>query len=125
MNAEELEQRLREFSPSNDYLKHPNGMTYTNGILYIINSWDLRWLVDAIASYQLTPIIAKDPDLIHWQSWKLVNTGKPNLYCFKNDLQQTQPTISKPLYRNHFPLESLQLYVFEGCLMLPSETRFS
>ena len=121
MKPKALEQRLRQFSPSPERYEHPTGMTYTKGVLYIIETHDLRWLVDAIANHQLSPAIALDPEQWSWQSWELSNAGHPLLNCFHNEEQQTRPAISQELWSNDFPLKSLKLLVINRCLMLPSE----
>ncbi len=109
---------LSQFIGTTQYYMHSfKRFTYTDGVKYLAEKADAYWLLDAIASHQ--PQLLNDPMLQYFQHWKLTvinNTAK--LICEKgsNIIAATQD-----IPFTDFPLSSVQLFLIEGVLMLPSE----
>ncbi|PZD70629.1 hypothetical protein C1752_10479 [Acaryochloris thomasi RCC1774] len=120
MKPKELEQRLRQFQPSPTRHRHFTGLLYTDGILYTIEKLEIEWLVLAISSHQKGTSITESKELQQFQCWKFHNGSTPVLFCYRDRLN-TSPEFGRQVRATAFPLPELELFVVEGCLMLPSE----
>lgn len=86
----------------------------TDGVKYVAENAGAYWLVDAIASYQ--------PQLKHvpFQFWKLsITDNKAVLTCTNGDSDKAIVTQMIPF--TDFPLPSIEFYLTDNVLMLPSE----
>ena len=92
---------------------------YTDGVYHVAETGGAYWLIDAIASYQ--PKLLKDTMLQEFQHWILkvdLDNQKAQLICERdsNDVVLTQD-----IEFTDFPLESVNFYLTQGVLLLPSE----
>lgn len=118
MTAKNL--NLEQFTGTENYYKHSMGLLYTDGLHYLVQEAKAYWLIDAIASWQISPKVKKDPMLQRIQFWKLrVNTDhSASLPCERDE---GNIALSQEISYTDFPLESVTLYLADGVLLLPSE----
>lgn len=112
---------LAQFSGSEEFYKHLNGLIYTQGIQFLAEKSGAHWLIDAIASYQADKRIRRNAGLLGFQLWELtVYEDKSALLTLRRDTGEL-PTISQTMEYTDFPLKEIPLYVCNGTLLLPSE----
>jgi len=112
---------LGQFTGSEQWYRHfLRGLIYTDGIHYLVEN-GAAWLVDAIASHQMSKKLVGP--LRDFQLWELkVKNGKAVLTC-KADSDQ-KPVITQRIEYTDFPMEHITIYVERGehlTMMLPSE----
>lgn len=120
-NPQELLTQLSQFTGSENLYRHWLGIFYTDGVHHLAEAAGAHWLIDAVASYQNTPQITKDPLLCEFQLWELhVNVGDRNgdLRCLRDT---DDVAFNQIIPFTDFPLPHQKLYVRDGILMLPSE----
>ena len=119
MNADELEQGLRQHTGSTQYAKLYANLFLTDGAVYLADNAKSWWLLDVYASYLLNIIGNKDPftclkmTVADNSAMVVIEDGNDKVIA-KQDIEYTD-----------FPLTSITLY---GCwtdgnwvVMLPSE----
>jgi hypothetical protein len=111
---------LHQFTGTENYYRHLLGIVYTDGVQYLAQEAGAYWLIDAIASWQIDPVILKDWMLQEIQFWKLqVNSDNSAVLSCERDTDDVVLTQDIPF--TDFPLESIKLYLNHKVLMLPSE----
>jgi len=116
MNAEKisLNDEFDGYTGTEEYIKHPFGICYTNGVYVVAEKYKAYWLVDAVASYQGK--MKKEP----FQIWTLNADHNKGLLEMKTDSDQPVMVSQKIPYTD-FPSGELKLYFCDGVLLLPSE----
>jgi hypothetical protein len=70
--AAELRNGIAHFTGTDQWYRHsPSRMLYTDGVRYVAERAGAYWLIDAIASHQLSPGVRREP----FQVWTLKNHG--------------------------------------------------
>ena len=122
LDAVRLSQRLAQFTGSATRYKHMLGLRYTEGVQYLAEQGQCRWLLDEIANYQNQPVIQADVSLQEFQLWVLTVEGNEGqLCCYPDSPDVCKPVITQPISHTDFVLPELQLCVEDGVLLLPSE----
>lgn len=117
------EQDLNQFTGTEHYYKHPLfGFNYTDGVKYMAEKAGAYWLLDAIGSYQMGKIRA-----VPFQIWRLEKADNA-LFPIKNGAILTMKEdcdmpvlIKQEIEYTDFPLESIELWLIDGVLLLKSE----
>ncbi|HXE54660.1 MAG TPA: hypothetical protein VN541_16685 [Tepidisphaeraceae bacterium] len=117
VDGEALRKELRQFTGTTQYHRNFLGMNYTDGVQYLAERAGAFWLIDAIASWQ--PYVR--PVDHGFQVWELVVHGNRTAeLTARRDAGQEPMAIQKIPYTD-FPMKSVELWVEEGILILPSE----
>lgn len=109
---------LEQFIGTESYYKHPLGILYTDGVQYLAKEANAYWLIDAIASWQLSPKIKRVQRI---QFWKLRVNLHNNTAVLTCERDSDDVAITQEIPYTDFPLESVKLYLADGVLLLPSE----
>lgn len=111
---------LARFQGTANYYRHwLNQFKYTDGVKYLAEAAEAHWLIDAIASYQRDERVTGDEMLQEFQLWQLsVCDGRGTLTLLRDT---DDPVLSQEIEYTDFPLASVNLYLNEKVLMLPSE----
>lgn len=109
---------LDQFTCTEQHFKHFTGLLYTDGIRYLAENAGAYWLIDVIGSYQRQ--LNKTVRLAEFQLWKLEVVESRGLLTCRSDSNE-KPVVSQEIEFTDFCLESIKLYVENGCLLLPSE----
>jgi hypothetical protein len=89
-------------------------------VKYLAEEAEAFWLIDAIASWQVSPKVKRDPMLQEIQFWKLrVNPDNSAVLTCERDTDDV--ALTQAIEFTDFPLESVKLYLSNRVLMLPSE----
>ncbi|PZD70178.1 hypothetical protein C1752_17193 [Acaryochloris thomasi RCC1774] len=123
ITAEALQQNLAHCTGTEQWYRHPLGITYTDGIKILTEDAQCMWLVDAITSHQKSYQIIYNPDLQEFQLWLLkVNEDRSAiLACYEDSPSTCEPAISQLIPSTDFPMQEIKLYMEQGTLLLPSE----
>lgn len=118
------ESDLRQFHGTDQWHMHwSKRLLYTDGVKYVADHGEAYWLIDAIASYQSSPLITKNEMLRDMQFWKLtVSDGKGVLTCVEDT--GMKPVIKQEIEFTDFPLSEIEIWVERGdymTAMLPGE----
>lgn len=114
LKAEDLE----GFTGTESYYKGICGILFTDGIKYMAETGGAYWLIDAIASYQITSRIKAEP----FQLWKLKKNTENNSAVLTMQPDSDQPEmVRQEIPFTDFPLDNITLYVCDNVLLLPSE----
>jgi hypothetical protein len=134
----DLQQALASFSGTEHYYQHPFGhFVYTDGVRYLAETAGAYWLLDAIASWQIDSAVRAAPV----QFWRLhVNpdrtavleaaeerdeNGQPLHAATAADRNAHRwtagPLVRQEIEYTDFPLPSIDLWLIDGVLLLPSE----
>ena len=126
ISPETLESYLAQFTGSENYYRHSlnRKFMHTDGVNYLAEKAGAFWLVDLIASHQLSRKVRAEP----FQVWTLTLTGKKNPMAVAECRADTDaPVLARQKIEfTDFPLKSIKLYCVDGgdgqvILMLPSE----
>lgn len=112
---------LEGFTGTERYYKHLLGILYTDGVKYLAQEAGAYWLIDAIASWQISPKVKRDPMLQEIQFWKLRVNPDNNTAVLICERDSDDVAITQEIPYTDFPLESVKLYLADGVLLLPSE----
>ena len=95
-------------------------INYTDGVYLVATKGKAFWLLSVVLSYQIYPLL-NSLELKNFQLWELtVNEDRSALITCREG-EDSPVIISQEIERTDFPLPSLQLYLIDGTLMLPSE----
>lgn len=121
LSVEEIQKTLPHFSSTENYYRHTlGGFYYTDGVEYLAQSCEAYWLIDAIASYQMSKKLRNNESLQEFQIWKLqVNEDKSATLTLEADTDQVVLTQKIPY--TTFPLTEIRFYLGNKVLMLASE----
>jgi hypothetical protein len=129
-NAQEILANLAQFTGDLARYRHPlnPNVIYTPGLLYLAESCQAFWLIDAIASYygteQMNAAIKRDPRLEYLQFWDLTVTESRAILTARAD-SDAVAFIEQAIAFTDFPLDSMEVWAgFDGqfwTLYLPSE----
>ncbi|MGG5810879.1 DUF6876 family protein [Falsiroseomonas sp. CW058] len=116
-----LEEELRRGIQSPPYAEHlinhwTHKVTYTAGVQWLAQRAEAYWLIDAIASWQMSPEVKAEA----FQSWSLrrLSSGAAILTCDDGD---GRVVARQEIEFTDFPLMEVKLWLENGVLMLPSE----
>lgn len=131
MKHELTHAKLQQFTGDEDRYSHGlnRHIRYTIGVLYLAETGQAYWLIDAIASYlgqaTMREALARDPRLETLQFWRLdVNEDRSAVLSVRADSNE-EPAISQRIAFTDFPLDHVDIWA--GCdgdhwtLYLPSE----
>ena len=108
---------LEQFIGTSQYYHHWSGLRYTDGVQFLAERGGAYWLIDAVASYQVTPSIRE----LDWQFWHLVvNEDRSALLEMGEDLPEPI-VLRQEIPYTDFPLDEITLYLHTNVLYLPSE----
>lgn len=108
---------LNQFIGTEHYYKHWLGFNYTDGVKYLAEKAKAYWLLDLIGSYQSGKKGRKEP----FQIWTLeVNEDNSAVAYMKED-SNSPILVKQEIPLTDFPLKTIQLYLIDGVLLLPSE----
>ena len=121
--AAELEAGLAAHYCSDNYYAHwTRRLKYTDGVKYLAEKAGAYWLIDAIASYQGQKRLRTER-LQEFQLWGLKvdvdHTPMAVLTCRQDT--DYKPVVTQEIEYTDFPLDSIELYVEGGVLLLKSE----
>ncbi len=125
ITPETLESDLAQFTGSEHYYRHGlnRNFMHTDGVNYLTEKAGAYWLIDLIASHQLSRRVRIEP----FQLWTLTLTGQKNPMAVAECRADTDaPVLARQkIEYTDFPLKSIKLYCVDGggrkILMLPSE----
>jgi hypothetical protein len=126
ITPETLQSDLAQFTGSEHYYRHGlnRNFMHTDGVNYLAEKAGAYWLIDLIASHQLSRKVRAEP----FQLWTLTLTGKKNPMAVAECRADTDaPVLARQeIEFTDFPLKSIKLYCVDGgggrkILMLPSE----
>lgn len=108
---------LSSFTCTTCHHRHWLGVGFTDGVKYLADEAGAHWLIDAIASWQPE---AQKIDR-EFQVWELVvNPDQSAVLSFRTDAGQPV-SIRQTIPYTDFPLESIEIWVEDEVLLLPSE----
>jgi hypothetical protein len=113
-----LDEDLLQFTGSVEFYRHWAGfLTYTEGVKYLADRAKAYWLIDDIASYQTEAKVRQIP----FQVWNLdVQQDKQALLTMQEEEGQP-PLVTQDIPFTDFPIQSIQLFLYDKVLMLPGE----
>jgi hypothetical protein len=126
LTPETLESDLAQFTGSENLYRHAlnRNFMHTDGVNYLAEKAGAFWLIDLIASHQLSCRVRTEP----FQLWTLTRTGKRTPMAVAECRADTDaPVLARQeIEFTDFPLQSIKLYCVDGgddtvVLMLPSE----
>jgi hypothetical protein len=122
LNINELNQKLAGFTGTINWHRHwTNLLAYTNGVQAMAEAAGAYWLIDAIASWQIKPKVAR----CDFQAWELtVKDDRTAVLEMRED--SDQPVIvTQQIEYTDFPPGTFKLWIegsgSERVLLLPSE----
>ena len=119
METEVLTQEdLGQFTGTERYYSYLMGLKLTDGIKYLADKGKCWWILDAVASYQIKH--SKVP----FQLWKLEvieNKGKRGAILTMREDSDKPELVKQKIPYTDFPLESIEFYVIDKVVLLPSE----
>jgi hypothetical protein len=119
----DLETGLRFFTGTEHWYRHGliRHILYTDGAQYLAENAGAYWLLDEIAFAQMDPKVRAE----EFQAWKLkVDRDKASavLTCTDGDKGPGPVTVfTKKIEFTDFPLASIELWVENNTIYLPSE----
>ncbi len=122
LTIDELNQKLAGFTGTINWYRHwTNLLAYTDGVNTMAEAAGAFWLIDAIASWQIKPKVAK----CDFQVWTLtVNNDQTATLQMQEDTGM-QSVVTQQLAYTDFPFGTFTLWVEgsgrERVLLLPSE----
>ena len=115
MKAEEIQTKLRHFTGTENYYKHWTGLIhYTDGVHFIAEKCGAYWLLDLIVEHQRR---VRDKC---FQVWKLTTKDNKGVLTMKEDSGQPK-LVRQGISYTDFPLGSIEFWLIDGVLILPSE----
>lgn len=97
----------------------PN-LRYTDGVKYLAENAGAYWLIDAIFSHQMNPLVRDNAALQEFQVWKLTVSENQKACLQVSDGNDAFITIQELEYTD-FCLPEITLYLQNKVLMLTSE----
>jgi hypothetical protein len=113
----EIRDALRCATGTSQYHKWsfiPGAPKATDGVVALAEDAEAWWLLDAIVSHQGNPGL--DPA---FQVWTLVVA--PDNTATLQGCNDVTPVVTQEIEYTDFPLFSIELYVINGVILLPSE----
>ena len=122
LTIDELNQKLTGFTGTINWYHHwTNLLSYTDGVKTLAESVGAFWLIDAIASWQIKPKVAK----CDFQVWTLTVKEDQTAALQMQEDTGLQPVVTQQLVYTDFPVGVFKLWVEgngqERVLLLPSE----
>jgi len=113
-------ENLNQFTGTEQWYRHPlcRRYTYTDGVKYVAEEGSAYWLIDDILIHTSCTKKLKDQDFL---VWKLIRNEEGNgakLICEDGDYNRLFCTESE---FTDFPLKSIEFYLINNILLLPSE----
>jgi hypothetical protein len=117
-----LQQALKQFTGAECYYYTPlfPHFRYTDGVKYLAEEAAAYWLIDAIFSHQINPLILQREDLQEFQLWTLIVHDDQSAHLNVSEGNGTLLTV-QALEFTDFPLPKITLYFQNRVLFLPSE----
>jgi hypothetical protein len=110
-------QNLERFTGSEQWYRHAlvRRVTYTEGAKYVADEAGAHWLLDIIATNQMTPAVNEED----FQVWKLTVTGsKAKVVCEDGN---DKVVFSQDIDFTDFPEPGITLWFTDNVILLPSE----
>ena len=111
-NPQEIKENLSRFSGTSQYYRYSplfRNFLLTDGTRYLAEACDAYWLIDAIASHQVNPVVKNHPELQFLQFWSLtVKDGKGLLTC---EWDKDQEVYTQKIGLTDFPLSYARVWV--------------
>jgi len=116
--ADELTAHLAQFHCSDHLYRHWTGrLHFTDGVKELADLAGAYWLIDAVASHQPDPLVRQEP----FQVWVLSRRVGRQFALEMNDGNTTRGILRQEIEYSDFPLDTIELYLTDGVLMLPGE----
>lgn len=117
LTADEISAALSNHTGSLERYRHWTGrLIYTPGIHDLAELCGAFWLIDLVASHQITASVRAEP----FQVWKLTTTPDHTAAAIADD-GNGRVIAEQRIEFTDFPLPEISLYLAEGVLLLPSE----
>lgn len=109
---------LAQHRGSETFYRHGllRGFVYTEGVRDLAERADCYWLIDLVASHQLSPAVRRE----EFQVWKLALDGKGGATATAEDGDGGK-VAEQAIPFTDFPLPEIELFFENGTLYLPSE----
>ena len=88
----------------------------TDGAMFVANECEAFWMLDLVASYQVSPKVAKEP----FQVYKFKKTGDSSMLVTIEDGNKNELATQK-IHFTDFPLDEIEMWFIRGVILLPSE----
>lgn len=117
LTIEQLSHELAQFTGTTVWRRNPlyGGMLYTDGIAYMAKRAGAYWLLDCIGIRVFHEVKHSAPYIIRFTS----NEGKGTLSV--REMDSKEPCLVYPIDYTDFPQGSIEMYLMDGVLLLPSE----
>jgi len=117
VDVQALSQALAQFCGTTNYYLHwTRKYRYTDGVHYLAENAGAYWLIDAVVSHQVTPSVKVET----FQAWKLQRNDDDTWTLSATDGNDRFIAVQQIEYSD-FPLHSIELFLTDRCVMLPSE----
>jgi hypothetical protein len=122
LTLNELNQKLAGFTGTINWYRHwTNLLAYTDGVNAMAEAAGSFWLIDAIASWQIKPKVAR----CDFQAWALTVKDDRTATLQMREDTGLQPVVTQEIVYTDFPCGTFTLWVEgsgrERVLLLPSE----
>ncbi len=120
--AEEISRELANFYGGNEncYRHYSRFFNYSEGVKYLAAKTNSYWLLDAIASWQLSNEVKNSPMSEGFQIWELTRTDG-NQAVLTGAWDTNQIVVTQEIEYTDFPLPKIKLWLSDEILCLPSE----
>ncbi len=118
---EELQAGLGQFNQVDGWYQHwLNKFVFTDGVKWLCDQTQSRWLMNEIALYQVK-IKAEYVDLEPFQIWQITRLSASSILLECRQKPTQAAIIQKKFKASNFLLEQVSLWLVNGILMLPNE----
>ncbi|PHJ65051.1 hypothetical protein VF04_04030 [Nostoc linckia z7] len=104
----------------NCYRHYSRFFNYSEGVKYLASEANCYWLLDAIASWQLSNEVKNSPMSEGFQIWELTRTDG-NQAVLTGAWDTNQIVVTQEIEYTDFPLPKIKLWLSDEILCLPSE----
>jgi hypothetical protein len=120
--VDEITQELANFYGGSEqcYRHYSRAFNYSEGIKYLATKANCYWLLDAIASWQLSPKVKKSRMNEGFQIWELTRTTG-NQAILTGAWDTDKIVVTQEIEYTDFPLPKIKLWLTDEFLCLPSE----
>ncbi len=113
-------ENLDRFTGTQCWYRHPifRAYTYTDGVKHVAEEGGAYWLIDDIFIHTLSTKKLKDQDFLVWKLIKNEEGNGAKLICEDGNYNKLH---SVEMEFTDFPLQSIEFYLIDNVLLLPSE----
>lgn len=117
IDTAELEAGLQNFHGTSQYYKSTFfGGRHTDGVQYLAEKAGAYWLIDAVFSYQ-----RKEAFQVWTLDVKTDAVGRKSATLTMREDKDAPVLVKQEIEYTDFPLASMELWLIDGVLILPSE----